>query len=41
MAVRETGQAKSHEGMARVRERLNQTVIQAFHKLKKKKDGKQ
>lgn len=37
MAVRQTEQAKSREGMARVRETLNQTVIQAFHKLKKRK----
>lgn len=37
VAVRKSGQAKNHEGMARVREKLNQIVIRVFHKLKKGK----
>lgn len=37
VAVKKSGQAKSHEGMAVAREKLNQTVGQVFHKLKEKK----
>ena len=37
VAVRKSGQAKNREGTARVREKLNQIVIQVFHKLKKGK----
>ena len=33
VAVKKSGQAKSHEGMAVAREKLNQTVGQVFHKL--------
>lgn len=36
VAVKGSGQAKNHEGMAAARAKLNQIVRQAFHKLKEK-----